>query len=57
MNMMRESEQMEWKVLIMFNKEGEHFHTLKLTKAIEKEMGKVRFASYLSNRRLPLKCF
>ena len=29
-----------------------HFHPLKLTKAIGKEMGKIKFGKYLSNRRL-----
>ncbi|KAI2655997.1 Nucleic-acid-binding protein from mobile element jockey [Labeo rohita] len=47
-----EDEQAEWKVLITFKKEGVHFHPLKLTKAIEKEMGKIKFAKFLSNRRL-----
>lgn len=39
-------------MLITFKKEGVHFHPLKLTKAIEKEMGKIKFAEFLSNRRL-----
>ena len=29
-----------------------HFYPLKLTKAIAKEMGNIKFAKYLSNRRL-----
>lgn len=48
----KENEQTEWKVMITFKKEGGHFHPLKLTKAIEKEMGKIKFAKYLNNRRL-----
>lgn len=48
----REDEEMEWKVMVTFKREGVHFHPLKLTKAIEKEMGKIKFAKYLSNRRL-----
>lgn len=47
-----EDEEMEWKVMITFKGEGVHLHPLKLTKAIEKEMGKIKFAKYLSNRRL-----
>lgn len=47
----KEDAQTEWKVMVTF-KNGGHFHPLKLTKAIEKEMGKIKFAKYLSNRRL-----
>ncbi len=48
----KEDEEIDWKVMIMFKNEGGHFHPLKLTKAIEKEMGKIKFAKYLSNKRL-----
>ena len=51
-SMWREDEQTERKVMITFKKEGGNFHPLKLTKAIEKEIGKIKFAKYLSNRRL-----
>lgn len=45
--MRRESEQTEWKVMIVFKKEEEHFHQLKLTKATEREMWNITFAKYL----------
>ncbi len=48
----KEDEETDWKVMITFKNEGGHFHLLKLTKAIEKEMGKIKFAKYLSNKRL-----
>jgi len=38
--------------VIAFKNEGAHYHPLKLTKAIEKEIGKIKFAKFLSNRRL-----
>jgi len=51
-NARKEDETTEWKVMVTFKKEGGHFHPLKLTKAIEKEMGKIKFAKYLNDRRL-----
>lgn len=48
----KKDEQTDWKVMITYKKEEGHFHPLKLTKAIEKEMGKIKFAKYLSNKRL-----
>lgn len=42
-----EEEQTEWKVKTS-KKEGVHFHPLKLMKATEKEMGKIKFTKYLS---------
>lgn len=37
---------MEWKVMVTFKREGVHFHPLKPTKAIEKELGEIKFAKY-----------
>lgn len=34
----------EWKVLIMSVRNTEHFPPVRMTKAIEKEIGKIRFA-------------
>lgn len=48
----KEDDTAEWKVVIAFKNEGAHYHPLKLTKAIEKEIGKIKFAKFLSNRRL-----
>lgn len=39
------SEQTEWKAMIMFKNEDGHFHPLKLTKAIDKEMVKISLVS------------
>lgn len=41
-----------WKVIIEFNQDGGHYHPIKLTKAIEKEIGKIIFARFMSNKRI-----
>lgn len=45
-SMRKEDEEMEWKVMVTFKREGVHFHPLKPTKAIEKELGEIKFAKY-----------
>jgi len=42
----------EWKVIIEFNQDGGHYHPIKLTKAIEKEIGKIKFARFMNNKRI-----
>lgn len=41
-----------WKVIIDFGQDGGHYHPIKLTKAIEKEIGKIEFARFMSNKRV-----
>ncbi|KAL7371125.1 hypothetical protein ABVT39_019622 [Epinephelus coioides] len=42
----------EWKVIIEFNQDGGHYHPIKLTKAIEDDIGKIKFARFLNNKRV-----
>lgn len=42
----------DWKVIIEFNKDGGHYHPIKLTRAIEKEIGKIKFARFMNNKRI-----
>lgn len=55
--MMRNSEEKEIKVMITFVKQAEQYmHPVKLSKAIEKEVGSVKGAVCLSNGRVLIKC-
>lgn len=40
----------DWKVIIEFNQDGGHYHPIKLTKAIEKEIRKIKLARFLNNK-------
>lgn len=42
----------DWKVVIEFNQDGGHYHPIKLTKAIEDEIGKIKFAKFMKNKRV-----
>lgn len=42
----------DWKVIIEFNQDGGHYHPIKLTKAIEKEIGKIKYARFMNNKRV-----
>lgn len=38
--------------MIEFNQDGGHYHPIKLTKAIEKDIGKIKFAKFMNNKRV-----
>ncbi|XP_035984310.1 uncharacterized protein LOC118557929, partial [Fundulus heteroclitus] len=42
----------EWKVTVEFKQEGGHLHPIKLTKAIEKEIGQINSARIMNNRKI-----
>lgn len=47
-----DDKQEEWKVIIMLSNDKGHFHPVQVTKAIEKEIGKIKYAKLLNNRRI-----
>jgi hypothetical protein len=47
-----DEKQEEWKVIITLSNDKGHFHPVQVTKAIEKEMGKIKYAKLLNNRRM-----
>jgi len=47
-----DEKQEEWKVIITLSNDKGHFHPVQMTKAIEKEMGKIKYAKLLNNRRM-----
>ncbi len=51
-NRVDDDKQEEWKVIIMLSNDKGHFHPVQVTKAIEKEIGKIKYAKLLNNRRI-----
>lgn len=47
-----DDKQEEWKVIITLSNDKGHFHPVHVTKAIEKDMGKIKYAKLLNNRRI-----
>lgn len=47
-----DDKQEEWKVIITLSNDKGHFHPVHVTKAIEKEIGKIKYAKLLNNRRI-----
>lgn len=45
-----DDKQEEWKVIIKLCNDKGHFHPVHVTKAIEKEIGKIKYAKLLNNR-------
>ncbi|XP_013883765.1 uncharacterized protein LOC106532290, partial [Austrofundulus limnaeus] len=46
------NKEVEWKVMIEFKQEGGQFHPIKLTKAIEKEIGRIKLAGLMNNKKI-----
>lgn len=42
----------EWKVIITLGNETGHFHSVWVSKSMEKEIGKINFVKLLNNRRI-----
>lgn len=47
-----DDKQDEWKIIITLSNDKGHFHPVQVTKAIEKEIGKIKYAKLMSNRRI-----